>query len=169
MTPRETPHATSATAANSPAARSPAAMSAAMPPTCATAPTATPRARGGQADPSPVVARRSGIVTCVTPEKNAVPAATHSWRIRGQPVGMVRAKPVVVLAGRTDATSSGFRPIARPAKAVVKRSAGATADARIANVSLCSRRMARCECAYRPSVTMAGWTADINIVPAHSR
>ena len=50
-----------------------------------------------------------------TPTLNAVPAAIHSCFARGMPDGISSASPVVVDAGKKEATSAAGRPSEAPA------------------------------------------------------
>ena len=165
---RATPTTTSTTAAASAAAVSPAARSATMPPTCAVQPIPTPRANA-ERDASAVPARSSGSVSCTTPELKAVPAAIHSCFASGIPLGMSSASPVVVDAGRKDATFSAGRPSAAPAAPSPKSSSGHVTAQSARSAWRCWTRTARCVCAYSPRVTMHGCTATSSAAPAPSR
>eukprot|EP00965_Chrysotila_dentata_P208791 6184904-Pleurochrysis_carterae.AAC.2 len=115
----------------------------------------------------PTAHRSSGSASWTDALLKAVPSATHSCLISGMPDGIVSASPVVVDAGRTDATASGGSCSARPARAVHSISAGATTRESAARARHWRRSVARCECAYSPSVTMHGCTAVISTAPAH--
>ena len=130
---RPTPIRKNARHAASAATKLFACVSAATTLTCEAEPSANPWAKG-EAVRSAVALRINGQRDIPATPQKIVLIGTHSSLPAGRAAGMVSARPVVVVAGRTEATSVGESPSKRlPTKAVKKKPNGATQALVISN------------------------------------